>query len=65
MVYCIYLGVTSYNFKKYYISFSEFEIDFLLANNADPDEMLHYASFHLDLYCLPKYLFRGFWSSKS
>ena len=30
-------------------------IDFVFANSADPDEMLHYAAFHLGLYCLPKY----------
>ena len=27
------------------------------ANSADPDEMQHYAAFHLGLHCLPKYLF--------
>ena len=30
---------------------------FNLANSTDPDEMLPYAAFHLDLHCLPKYLF--------
>ena len=40
------------------------KIDFVLANSADPDEMQHYAAFHLGLHCLPKYLFTGFWSSK-
>ena len=34
--------------------------DFVLANSADPDEMPHYAAFHLCLHCLPKYMFRGF-----
>ena len=29
----------------------------ILANSADPDEMPHYAAFHLGLHCLPKYLF--------
>ena len=33
------------------------EIDFILANMADPDDMPHYETFHLDLHCLPKYLF--------
>ena len=28
----------------------------------DPDEMPHYVAFYLGLHCLPKYLFRGFWS---
>ena len=32
----------------------------ILANIADPDEMQHYAAFHLGLHCLPKYPFRGF-----
>ena len=31
----------------------------ILANSADPDEMLSYAPFYLDLHCLPKYLFMG------
>ena len=39
------------------------KIDFVFANSADPDEMLHYAAFHLGLHCLPKYPFRGFWST--
>ena len=33
---------------------------FILANSVGPDEMLHSAAFHLDLFCLPKYPFRGF-----
>ena len=48
--------------KKCYISFSK--IDFVLANSADPDEMLHYAAFHLGLHCLPKYPYRGFWYTR-
>ena len=32
----------------------------MLANSADPDEILHYETFNLGLHCLPKYLFRGF-----
>ena len=31
---------------------------FILANNADLDEMQHNAAFHLGLHCLPKYPFR-------
>ena len=34
-------------------------IVFILVNSADPDEMQHYAAFHLGLHCLPKYTFRG------
>ena len=29
-----------------------------------PDEMRHYAAFHLDLYCLQKNLFRVFLNTK-
>ena len=29
----------------------------ILANSADPDEMQHYAAFHLGLHCLQKYPF--------
>ena len=36
------------------------KINFVFANSADPDEMLHYAAFHLGLYCLSKYPLRGF-----
>ena len=32
----------------------------ILANMTDPDEMQHYAAFHLGLHYLPKYQFRGF-----
>ena len=36
----------------------------VLANSSDPDEMQHYAAFHLGLHCLPKYPFRGFQNTK-
>ena len=29
------------------------EINFVLANSADPDKMLPYAAFHLGIRCLP------------
>ena len=32
---------------------------FVLESSADPDEMPHYAAFHLGLHCLQKYLFRS------
>ena len=38
------------------IKFFSLKIHFVLANNADPDEMLHNAAFHLGLHCLPKYV---------
>ena len=34
------------------------KIDFVLANSADPDEILPYAAFHLGVHCLPKHPFR-------
>ena len=56
-------GFTGCNFKIKVVFFFQ-KIIFVLANSADPDEMQHYAAFHLCLHCLPKYLFTGFWSSK-
>ena len=32
----------------------------ILVNSADPDEMQHYAAFHLGLHYLPKIPFSGF-----
>ena len=31
----------------------------VIANIVDPDEMLHYATFHLGFYCLQMYTFTG------
>ena len=50
--------IAAYVFNTVFLSL---KIDFVLANSADPDEMPHYASFHLCLHCLSKYPFRGFW----
>ena len=57
MVYCMYRGVTGHNFKN--IVLLTLKIDPVLANSADPNEML-------GLQCLPKYWlkFRGFMSTK-
>ena len=33
---------------------------FILANNAEPVDVQHYAAFHLGLHCFPKYPLRGF-----
>ena len=33
--------------------FLSLKIDFVIANIVDPDEMPHYAAFHLGLHCLP------------
>ena len=54
IVHCTYLGVSGYNLKK------KSCILFTFTNSVDPDEMQHYAAFHLGLHCLQKYLFRGF-----
>ena len=51
MVHCVYRGVTGYNFQQKSIFFS-LKIVFVLANSVDPDEMPHYAAFHLGLHCL-------------
>ena len=38
-----------------YDVFLSLKIVLILANNADPGEMQHYAAFHLGLHCLPKF----------
>ena len=40
------------------------KILFAFTNSVGPDEMQHYAAFHLGLHCLQKYLFRGFLNTK-
>ena len=52
------VGISNYNVVL------SLKVVFILANNADPDEMQPYAAFHLGLHCLPKYLFRGFQYTK-
>ena len=52
----MYLGVSGYNLIKYCI----FSLKITFTNSDDPDEMQHYAAFHLGLLCLQKYSFRGF-----
>ena len=49
---------------SYKYCISVLKIVFVLANSADPDKMRLYVAFHLSLQCLPKNLFRGFWSLK-
>ena len=41
------------------------EVVLILANSVDPDEMQHYAAFHLGLHCLPKYLSSVQYNKKS
>ena len=43
-----------------YDVFLSLKVVLIVANSADPDEMQHYAAFHLGLHSLPEYLFRGF-----
>ena len=50
--------ILCYNFQKTTL-FISLKIDFVSANSADPDEMLHYAAFHLGRHCLRKYPLRG------
>ena len=38
--------------------------DYFNLNSVDPDEMQHYAAFHLGLHCLQNYKFRGFLYTK-
>ena len=40
------------------------KIFFTFTNSVDPDEMQHYAAFHLGLHCLQKYSFMGFPNTK-
>ena len=42
--------MSGYNFKK--IVFFCLKIFFTVTNSVDPDEMQHYAAFHLGLHCL-------------
>ena len=49
--------------NNYYV-FLSLNVVLILANSADPDEMQHYAAFHLGLHGLPNYLFSGFQFTK-
>ena len=50
----MYIEVSQVIFSKNIVFFS-LNIKFVLVNSADPDEIPHYAAFHLGLCCLPKY----------
>ena len=71
-IYTIRMGVFIIYFKgsqveifKKDVHFSPcLKIVFILANSEDPDEMLHFAAFHLGLHCLQKYTFTGFQYTK-
>ena len=49
IVYCIYQGVSGYNFKKILYSFVWRAVLPFNTKSIDPDEMQHYAAFHLGL----------------
>ena len=40
------------------------KIVFILENSADLYEMPPYGAFHLDLHCMPKYMFTGIQNEK-
>ena len=50
---------SDYNFSKNIVFFCQ-KIFFTFTNSPNPDEMQHYAAFHLGLCCLPMYSFWGF-----
>ena len=57
-----YLGVSGYDFFQKYCSLLSGDLFYLYS--VDPDEMQHYAAFHLGLQCLQQYSFRGFSNTK-
>ena len=62
----VYFKGSPVEFSKLCVSVTEgcFNLFLKLANSADPDEMQHYAAFHLGLRCLPKYPLWGFQYTK-
>ena len=60
----MYFRGSQVEFSLNYDVFLSPYVDQILANSADPDEMQHYAAFHLVLHCLPEYPFRGFQYTK-
>ena len=50
--------MSGYNFPKI-LHFFCLEIVITFTNSVDPDEMQHYAAFHMGHYCFRKYSFRG------
>ena len=63
IVHCIY-WVEQVTISKNISYIFFWMIDFVFANIADPDEILHYVAFYLDFHYLLKYLLCGFWSLK-
>ena len=66
------IQIATIRMGSYIISFKGSQVDiskyvirslnivFITANSAGPDEIQHYAAFHLVLHYLSNYLFRGF-----
>ena len=54
IVHCTYLGFKVITFKKNSVFFCRKIFFNLNTNSVDPDEMQHYAAFHLGLHCLQK-----------
>ena len=54
MVHFIYWGGTIKNFPMIFVHLSLNFSVLKLANSVDPDEMPHYAAFHLGLHCVPR-----------
>ena len=59
----IYFKGSQIEYSSHYVPQS-LKIVFILAYSTSPDEMQHYAAFHLGLHCLLKYPFRGFQYTK-
>ena len=59
--FCILRGIFLYILNGVFLFW---KIVFILANSADPDELPLCMAFHLDLHCLPKYLFTGILNEK-
>ena len=55
----VYIERSQVAVSKNNIVIISFKIEFVLANSADPYEMLRSVAFHLGLHCLPKYAFYG------
>ena len=49
----VYFKGSQEEFLNYDV-FMSLKVVLILANSTDPDEMQHYAAFHLGLHCLPK-----------
>ena len=58
-LFIIYFKGTQVKFSNDYV-FQSLKKVFIIANSAGPDEMQHYAAFHLGLHCLPNCLLKGF-----